>query len=168
MSKISYPEEVIQMQDDPEISRVITAQEDFFRARRAKLDTDRRIIMESLTGFKHYSAQLNEQKASYEKQLKITKEQIESIKALLDEGYYPRNKFLELERTAEDLRGKIAETSANQLRAEATVQEYLMRLRAIERDYLKEVKEELADVEKKLPGLRDSYNAIKDVLEKQK
>jgi len=166
MSKISYPEEVIQMQDDPEISRVITAQEDFFRARRAKLDTDRRIIMESLTGFKHYSAQLNEQKASYEKQLKITKEQIESIKALLDEGYYPRNKFLELERTAEDLRGKIAETSANQLRAEATVQEYLMRLRAIERDYLKEVKEELADVEKKLPGLRDSYNAIKDVLEK--
>ena len=166
MRRIIYPPEVLELKDEPEIRRVTAAQEEFFRARRAKLDTDRKIVMESLTGFKHYSAQLNQQKVSYEKQLTIIKQQLDSLKGLAEEGYYAKNRFLDLERAAEDLRGKIAETSANQLRAEATVQEYLMRLSAIERDYLKDVQAELADVEKKLPGLRDAYYAIKDVLEK--
>ncbi|HRR42586.1 MAG TPA: HlyD family type I secretion periplasmic adaptor subunit, partial [Syntrophales bacterium] len=144
----------------------MAAQEEFFRARRAKFETDRKIVMESLTGFRHYSAQLNQQKVSYEKQLMIIRQQLDSLKGLAEEGYYAKNRFLDLERAAEDLRGRIAETSANQLRAEATVQEYMMRLSAIERDYLKDVKAELADVEKKLPGIRDAYYAIKDMLEK--
>jgi HlyD family secretion protein/protease secretion system membrane fusion protein/epimerase transport system membrane fusion protein len=166
MSKIIYPEEVLKFKDEPEIKRVIMAQEEFFRARRAKLDTDRRIIMESLSGFKHYAEQLSQQKLSYEKQLQIINGQLQSLKSLSEEGYYPRNRFLDLERAAEDLRGKIAETSANQLRAQATVQEYMMRMSAIERDYLRDVEAELADIEKKLPGLRDSYNAIRDMLDK--
>jgi len=166
MSKIIYPEEVLKFKDEPEIKRVIMAQEEFFRARRAKLDTDRRIIMESLSGFKHYAEQLSQQKLSYEKQLEIIKGQLQSLKSLSEEGYYPRNRFLDLERAAEDLRGKISETSANQLRAQATVQEYMMRMSAIERDYLRDVEAELADIEKKLPGLRDSYNAIRDMLDK--
>jgi len=122
--------------------------------------------MESLSGFKHYAEQLSQQKLSYEKQLEIIKGQLQSLKSLSEEGYYPRNRFLDLERAAEDLRGKIAETSANQLRAQATVQEYMMRMSAIERDYLRDVEAELADIEKKLPGLRDSYNAIRDMLYK--
>lgn len=166
MNRIIYPAEVIEFKDDPEIKRVIMAQEEFFRARKAKLDADRRIISESLTGFKHYSEQLQHQKISYEKQLQIVKSQMDSLKTLSEEGYYPKNRFLDLERMAEDLRGKIAETSANQMRAQATVQEYMMRLSAIERDYLKDVEAELAEIEKKLPGLRDSYNAIKDMLDK--
>jgi len=166
MSKIIYPEEVLKFKDEPEIKRVIMAQEEFFKARRAKLDADRRIIMESLSGFKHYAEQLSQQKLSYEKQLQIINGQLQSLKSLSEEGYYPRNRFLDLERAAEDLKGKIAETSANQLRAQATVQEYMMRMSAIERDYLRDVEAELADIEKKLPGLRDSYNAIRDMLDK--
>ncbi len=166
ISKIIYPAEVIEFRDDPEIKRVIQAQEELFRARRAKLDADRRIINETLRGFKHYSEQLQYQKISYEKQLQIVKSQMDSLKGLSEEGYYPKNRFLDLERFAEDLRGKIAEISANQMRAQATVQEYTMRLNALERDYLRDVDAELADIEKKLPWLRDTYNSIRDMLNK--
>lgn len=166
MHRIVYPQEVIQMKDDPEIKKVIDVQEQLFRARKMKLDTEKKVIFESAKGLKDYSFNLQRQKGFYENQLRITERQIEKLRDLSDEGYFPKNRFLELERTAEELRGKIAEITANQLRAEASVNEFTLRANAIEREYIKEVESELAEVEKKLPALRDSFIAVKDMLEK--
>lgn len=166
MSRIFYPSEVLEMKEETEIKRVIQAQEELFRARKAKLEADKKIIMESINGLKQYVQQLKSQKLSYENQLQIVKSQMQSLRGLAEEGYYPKNRFLDLERLSEELRGRIAEISANQLRAETSIQEYMMRLSALERDYLREVEAELADIEKRLPGLRDSFNAAKDVLAK--
>lgn len=164
--KVLYPDEVLELKEEPEIKRILQAQEELFRARRAKIETDKKVIMESIRGLKDYTEQLRAQIKSYESQLNIVKTQIQSLKNLSEEGYYPKNRFLDLERMAEDLRGRISETLANQSRAEATAQEYMMRLSALERDYLREVESELAEVEKRLPGLRDSYYALKDMLDK--
>jgi len=166
MPKIVYPEEVIQMKDDPEIRRMIHIQEALFRARRMKLDTEKRIIMESVRGLKDYAINLQKQKNYYLNQLRIVEKQMENLRDLSNEGYYPKNRFLELERIAEELRGKIAEITANQLRAEASVSEYLLRANALEREYIKDVESEFAEVEKKLLALRDNYEAVKDMLEK--
>lgn len=166
MHRIVYPQEVIQMKDDPEIKKVIDVQEQLFRARKMKLDTEKGVVFESVRGLKDYSFNLQRQKGFYENQLRITERQIEKLKDLSDEGYFPKNRFLELERTAEELRGKIAEITANLLRAEASVNEFTLRANAIEREYIKEVESELAEVEKKLPALRDSFIAVKDMLEK--
>lgn len=166
MPKIVYPQEVIQMKDNPEIRKVIDAQEQLFRARKMKLDTEKRVVFESVRGLKDYSFNLQRQKNFYENQLRIVERQIEKLRDLSEEGYFPRNRFLELERTSEELRGKIAEITANQLRAEASVNEFTLRANALERDYIKEVESELAEVEKKLPALRDSFTAVKDMLEK--
>lgn len=165
-AKVVYPEEVLEFRNDPEIKRVLTAQEELFRARRAKIETDKKVISESIRGLKDYSEQLKAQIKSYESQLSIVKSQIQSLRSLSEEGYYPKNRFLDLERAAEDLRGRISETLANQKRAEAAAQEYMIRLNALERDYLRDVEAELAEVEKRLPGLRDSYYALKDMLDK--
>ncbi len=166
MAKIVYPQEVIQMKDDPEIKKVIDVQEQLFRARKMKLDTEKRVVFESARGLKDYSFNLQKQKSFYENQLRIVERQIEKLRDLSEEGYFPRNRFLELERTSEELRGKIAEITANQLRAEASVNEFTLRANALERDYIKEVESELAEVEKKLPALRDSFAAVRDMLEK--
>ncbi|MCX8034505.1 MAG: HlyD family type I secretion periplasmic adaptor subunit [Thermodesulfovibrio sp.] len=166
MPKIIYPQEVIQMKDDPEIKKVINVQEQLFKARKLKLETEKKVVFESAKGLKDYSFNLQRQKSFYENQLRIVEKQIEKLRDLSDEGYFPRNRFLELERTSEELRGKIAEITANQLRAEASVNEFTLRANAIEREYIKEVESELAETEKKLPALRDSFTAVQDMLEK--
>jgi HlyD family type I secretion membrane fusion protein len=154
------------MKDDPEIRRMINIQEALFRARRTKLETEKRVIMESVRGLKDYAVNLQRQKDYYLNQLRIVEKQMENLRDLSNEGYFPKNKYLELERIAEELRGKIAEITANQLRAEASVSEYLLRADALEREYIKDVESELAEVEKKLLALRDNYEAVKDMLEK--
>jgi HlyD family type I secretion membrane fusion protein len=166
MPQIVYPEEVLQMKDDPEIKRMMMVQEALFKARRTKLEADKKVLMESLKGLREYASSLEKQRASYQKQLELLVKQVDSLKSLSDEGYYPKNRFLDLERAAEDLRAKMAETLANQLRAQSAVQEYMMRISAIDKEFLKEVETELADVEKKLPALKDNYNAVKDMLAK--
>ncbi len=166
LPRIIYPSEVLEMKDVPEIKKVIQVQEEVFKARRAKLEVDKKIISESVSGFREYSKNLETQKNYYQKQLAIVESQIESLSSLSEEGYYPRNRLLELKRQAEALRAEIAETQANKARAEASVKEYMMRLSAVEREYLKEVESELAEVEKKLLALKETYLAIKDKLEK--
>lgn len=166
LPRIIYPPEVLEMKDTPEIKKVIQVQNEVFQARRAKLEADKKIIMESIEGFRSYAKNLEAQKHYYREQLALVEKQIKSLKDLSEEGYYPKNRLLELQRQAEALRAQIAETQANQVRAEASVKEYLMRLSAIEKDYLKEVETELADIEKKLMALKEIYEAIKDKLEK--
>jgi len=165
-SKIIYPPEVLKMKNIPEIKKVIQIQEEVFRARRAKFEADKKIIMESLKGFQNYAETLEKQKFYYQNQLKIIETQIESLKKLANEGYYPKNRLLELERKAQELRADIARTTAEQQRALTNVNESLMRLKALEKEYLKEVETELAEIEKRLLSLKESYLAIKDKLEK--
>lgn len=166
LPRIIYPPEVLEMKDIPEIKKVIQIQNEVFKARRAKLEADKRIILESINGFKEYAKNLEKQKLYYKSQLSLIEKQIESLSTLSEEGYYPKNRLLELQRQAEALRAQIAETQANQVRAEASVNENLMRLSAIEKDYLKEVETELSEVEKKLLSLKEVYDAVKDKLEK--
>jgi len=166
MPKIVYPEEVLKMRHETEVKKVIHVQEQLFRSRRMKLETEKGVIMESVRGLKDYAVNLQKQKEYYLNQLRIVEKQMESLRDLSSEGYFPKNRLLELERIAEELRGKIAEITANQVRAEASVSEYILRANALEREYLKDVESELAEVEKRLLALRDSYNAVKDMLEK--
>ncbi|MEO0145048.1 MAG: HlyD family type I secretion periplasmic adaptor subunit [candidate division WOR-3 bacterium] len=166
MPKIIYSQEVIQMKDDPEIKKVINVQEQLFRARKMKLDTEKKVLLESAKGLSDYSFNLQREKNFYENQLRIVESQIEKLRNLSEEGYFPKNRFLDLERIAEELRGKIAEITANQLRAEASINEFILRANALEREYIKEVESELAEIEKKLPTLKDSFIAFKDMLEK--
>jgi HlyD family secretion protein. len=44
MPQIVYPEEVLQMKDDPEIKRMMMVQEALFKARRTKLEADKKVL----------------------------------------------------------------------------------------------------------------------------
>lgn len=163
---ITYPDEVKAFWNSPEIKKVILAQEELFRTRRERHEAEKRIIRETIAGLKDYISGLSRQEASYERELSIINDQIASLAPLSEEGYFPKNRYLELKRSAEDLRAKISEVSASRLRASAQIQEYLMREKAIEKEYQREIDSELADVEKKLIALKDTYNSVKDMLEK--
>lgn len=166
MDTIVYPREVLEMKNDPEVRRLMSVQESLFMARRTKLETEKRVILESINGLKEYVQNLQKQADYYVNQLNLVNRQIESLKGLTAEGYYPRNRLLELERLAEDLRGKLAELRANKAKAEATINEYQMRIHALEREYIRGVETELAEVERRIPALRDAYIAVADMLDK--
>lgn len=166
LPRIIYPQEVLDLKSMPEIKKVMEVQNEVFKARRSKLEAEKKILYESISGLKDYIKSLDRQKQHQKDQLNLLERQIQSLVEITQEGYYPKNRLLELQRQAESLKAQIAEIQANQVRAEASIKEYMMRISALDKEFLKDVESEMAEVERKLLALKDTYNAIKDKLEK--
>lgn len=150
----------------PEVKKVLSVQRELFLARRAKFEADKAILNESISGLKRYIRALGDKATHLRGQLIHIQTQISSLSDITEEGYYPRNRLIDLQRVAEAVETQISETQADIARAEAQIKEYQMRIISVEKEYLKEIKQEMTDVEKRLLALRDMYNATKDKLEK--
>lgn len=163
---ITYPSQVLAMKSDPAIARVMEAQDELFHARRAKYLTDRKVLSESLEGLASYVDRLEAQRSAYERQMAILKQQLEAVSELAKDGYYPKNRFLELQRSLEETVGNKMEVEADLARVRTSIRETKARLVALERDYLREVEDNLAEAEKQLYALEEQYVAARDYLEK--
>lgn len=163
---LPVPPEVAPHLTEPEIHSLYLAQKSLLQARRAKLENDRKLILQTISGLENYLAELTRQKAHLRTHLEILERQIADLKPLTQEGYFPRNRFLELTRQAESLKSQLAEIEGNIRRTEASILEQKQRLNLLERDYLKDLDTELSEVERRISSLRDTYFALKRRLEK--
>lgn len=164
--RVEYPEEVRRMEHDPVIRRVMTAQEELFRVRRAKRADEKQVLQRNLEGFREAAAKLDVQARAFERQAAVLREQIQAVSGLTKDGYYPRNRLLDLQRSLEAVMADVSEAVANRARMEASARETEARLRALESEQAREVEDQLAEVVKRLVALQDQFAAVKDHLEK--
>lgn len=164
--RIVYPEEVHRMEHDPVIRRVMAAQEELFRVRRAKRADEREVLQRSLEGFREAVQRLDTQARAYERQAAVLREQIEAVRGLTQEGYYPRNRLLDLQRNLEDVLADLSGVVASRARMESSVKETEARLQALDSEHAREVGDQLAEAVKRLVALQDQFAATKDHLEK--
>lgn len=166
LDHVVYPEQVRRMESDPVIQRVMAAQEELFRVRRAKKADERQVLQRNLEGFRQSAVQLDAQARAIERQAAVLREQIQAVSGLTQDGYYPRNRMLDLQRSLEAALADLSEVTANRTRMEASARETEARLRALESEQAREVEDQLADVVKRLVALQDQFAAVKDHLEK--
>jgi HlyD family type I secretion membrane fusion protein len=164
--KISYPPEIIEMSKDREFARFMTSQQSLFLASKEKYESERRGTIDVISSLKETKDQLVEQKKSLERQMEIQKKQLDSLKESSEQGYYPRNRYLDLQRGFEEIHGKKIETEAGLMRTESSIREYGLRLRSLETEYLRQIETELNEIDKKATTLKDQYVAALNILEK--
>lgn len=164
--RIVYPEQVRRMESDPVIARVMRAQEELFRVRRAKRASEKEVLHRSLDGFRESAAKLDAQARAHERHAAVIREQIQAVTALTREGYYPKNRLLDLQRNLESVSAELSEVIANRARMEASARETEAKLRALDSEHAREVEDQLAEAVKRLVALQDQYAAVKDHLEK--
>lgn len=164
--RINYPPQIAEMSKDPEFARFTVLQQQLYLARRQKYESERSGTLDVINSLKQTRDRLAEQKNSYERQHQILKKQLDSLKELSEQGYYARNRYLDLQRTFEDIHGKKAETEANLMRIESSIKEYAMRLRSVEAEYMRQVETELNEIDKKATALKDQYAAALNIVEK--
>lgn len=162
----SIPKELSPYISDPELMRIYQAQKELFQARRAKLENEKRLLQETILGLTDYISSLKNQYNHLQSQLETLEKQITSLSPLTEAGYYPRNRLLDLQRQAEATRAQLAEISGNLKRAETSLREAKQRLHLLEREYQKDVETELAEVEKRLLMVKESYTTLLDRMEK--
>ncbi|WP_367359646.1 HlyD family type I secretion periplasmic adaptor subunit [Syntrophus sp. (in: bacteria)] len=163
---IAYPEEITAMSHLPEIADLVRTQQQLFNARRGTLHTELNILKENIEGMKEYIRRLEELQMSRTRQMELLSTEMNSLRDLADQGYYPRSKILETERLLAELSGKRSEDLGNIARAKKAMSEYKLTIVRREQEFTQDVETQLSEVQKKLAALRDQYAATQDVLEK--
>lgn len=150
---IEFPAELESAKNDPRAADAITLQTQLFTSRRSSLESELAAIDENIAGLKAQMRGLQESLDSQKQQAQFLKEQLEGMRDLAKEGYVARNRLLDLERTYAQVNGGMSENIGNVGRAQRQIAELTLRRMQRQQDYQKEVRTQLADVQKEVEAL---------------
>lgn len=163
---VSFHPDLQQAASDPLIQTQVETQRQLFRSRRAALRADLQGIEEGIQGqqaqLQAYQSMLGNRRS----QLALLQEELQHTRELVAEGYAPRNRQLELERSVADAQAAIADLLGNTTRGQRAIGE--LRQRAINRqqEYRKEVETELTEVTREVQSDAEKFVAVKADLER--
>lgn len=153
-SSVAPSEELKVYKDDPRAIEQVTLQSQLFSSRRAALESELAAMEESIEGLAAQAKGLEESREAKRAQMGFLKEQLENSRELAKEGYIPRTRLLDLERTYAQLSGAISEDIGNIARSRRQAAE--LKLRRIQRtqEYQREVRSQLTDVRRDAEALQ--------------
>lgn len=165
-STLLFHADLLQAQSDPQIGSQMATQSQLLRSRQASLQADLRSLEESMAG-QQAILQANEAMLAHRRsQLASVQEELRHTKELVQDGYVPRNRQLELERMIADIGANMAELTGSMTRARAATAELRQRAQARQAEYRKEVDTELANVVREVQSDAEKYPVARADLER--
>lgn len=144
---------------DVRAAEVRGLQSQLFASRRSSLQSELGAIDENIAGLKLQVASLKDVRESQKEQVSLIKEQLDGMRDLAKDGYVARNRVLELERTYAQLNASLSENIGQVGRIQRQVAELGMRRIQRIQDYQKEVRSQLAEVQRETDALSSRQSA---------
>lgn len=146
--------------DDPRLVAAMDLQQRLLDTRRAGLAGEISILEENLAASAVQLKGLQQVYGARASQINFLNQELQGTRLLTAEGYVPRNRLLELERSNADLSAGQAENLNNIARARSQTTEIKLRILQRQHDYLKEVESQLTDTAKENTTLADRLRAL--------
>ncbi|SFU38927.1 HlyD family type I secretion periplasmic adaptor subunit [Pseudoduganella namucuonensis] len=144
---------------DPQLEENIGMQTQLFNARQSSLRNEMGAFDESVAGLKFQLTSAQAARDSKKEQLVILKEQLDNLRDLAKDGFVARSRLLEMERTYVQTSGGMAEDVGNIGRIQRQMAELSLKRSQRMQDYQKEVRGQLADMQKEGSALGSRLNA---------
>ncbi|WP_313201026.1 HlyD family type I secretion periplasmic adaptor subunit [Pseudomonas sp.] len=154
------PELLKRYADDPRLLAAMDLQQRLLDTRRAGLAGEISILEENLNASAVQLKGLQQVYGARSSQLNFLNQELQGTRTLAAEGYVPRNRLLELERSNADLSAGQAENLNNIARVRSQATEIKLRILQRQHDYLKEVESQLTDTAKENTTLADRLRAL--------
>jgi protease secretion system membrane fusion protein len=152
-NEIKFPAELLSLQNDPRVANNLIIQNQLFTSRRLALQHEIAALDEGAAGLKVQLRGLEATKISKNQQLKFLEEQLVNLRDLAKDGFVPRNRVLDLERTYTQLAGEISSDIGNIGRTQRQITELEQRRIHRQQEYQKEVRQQLSDIQREADGL---------------
>ena len=152
-ASVDFPPELSKIKDDLRVTSAVSLQSQLFSSRRSALQSELGALDENIAGLRAQIRGLEESRESQKQQLKFLKEQLDGVRDLAKEGYIPRNRLLDLERTYAQVNGGLSENVGNIGRAQRQISELSMRRVQRQQEVQKEIRTQLTDVQKEADAL---------------
>jgi protease secretion system membrane fusion protein len=165
LKQLLFPPELTQA-PELEIQAAVAAQTRLFQERRQALEAEIGVLRQTLA---QLEAQLQGQKAvaaSKGEQAQSLEKQLVGMRAMSEEGYLPRNRTAEMERSFAETQAGRDEARANIERTLKAAAETRQRITLRLADFDKEVATQLADLQRELASLEEKRLVGQDVLQR--
>jgi adhesin transport system membrane fusion protein len=137
---ITFPDPVLD--EAPEIA---ATQLDLFEARLAALRTERRRAEEIVNQRREAIALIDSQIEKLQRSLAIVSEQERAVASLVEEDYFPRLRYLSLQREVQELQSDVASAQSERLSAESALAQAMEERTAIDESWQSDVFATLAE-----------------------
>jgi protease secretion system membrane fusion protein len=161
---IDFHPDVIGAMSDPLIKQQVSTQQQLIQARRAALSADLQGLEEGIQGLKEQLGSYQNILVQRRNQLALLTEELTNTRAMVKEGYAPRNRQLELERMVAESNASIADLTGNSMRVSRQVAELTQRSMARKQEYRKEIEAQLAEVTREVQSDAEKFIAVRDDL----
>jgi len=160
LPSIVFPPDIEAARAEPRVVAIMAVQQQLFTARRAALRAELSALDENIAGIDAHTAGLREARATKQEQMKLLAEQLQGMRDLARDGYVPRNRQLELERTYSQLLSSMSEDLGTIARGQRQISELRLRRLHRQQEFQKEVRTQLADVQKEADALRSQLDSL--------
>ena len=162
---IRWPSELQQAgASDPLIRQQMDNQQQLMASRRAALAAEVQAMQEGIRGQEGLIASYQQMLESRKGQLVLLQDELKNTRELVQDGYAPRNRQLELERMAAESSTAQAELHGNLVRARQSISESRQRVLQRQQEYRKDVEQQLADVSREGIAEAEKFRAVENEL----
>jgi len=158
---ITWAEDLKAASSDPLIQQQILNQEQLFHTRRNLLRSDLQSMEENIRGQQSTIETYKGMMASRKSQHEMLNEELGHLRELVKEGYAPRNRQLELQRSVADINTSMADMQGNILRAQSSIADLRQRMNSRKQEDQKEIETQLAEVGRQVLVDQEKYQAVK-------
>ena len=148
LASVPFPAELEPYKNDPRVIENMALQRQLFASRKDALRSELSSIEETIAGLKIQISGMQASRESKKEQLAILKEQLDNMRELAKDGYVPRARQLDLERTYSQLSGAASEEIGNIGRTQRQIAELTLRRSQRLQEFQAEVRTQLAEVQK--------------------
>lgn len=155
-----FPASLLNEKNDPRAVAAMALQGQLFATRRQSLNSELSAMTENMRGLELQTRGIEASKIAKEEQLRLLREQLKNQRDLADEGFLPRNRVLDQERTVSAMAGAIAEDTGSIGRNRQSIAELKVRMVTREQEVRKEVESQLADTQRDASSLRSRLEGL--------
>ena len=156
--------DVLAAAGEPFVAQQMQIQQQLFETRARLLASDLQSMEENIQGLlgmqQAYASMLRNRQA----QQRLLEEELRNLRGLVDQGYAPRNRQLELERQLADANTTIADMQGNSVRAQRGIAEQRQRMLSRQQEQRKEIQSRLAEVDREVSAEQEKLKALSDEL----
>lgn len=164
--KIPFDKDLIMHKKVPDVRKLLVSQIQLLKSNRLTIKNEIDVLQEKIEQLSELIKGLESQIKESNTQRHLIFKEIETVKSLLEKGLEKEPRLLALQRQASELRRDIAKSQADIAQAKSSIQESQLQIIKVQRTYMRDVLNELKEVQTETTSLKEELLASKDVLER--
>ncbi len=165
-TEIVFPGFLLSERGNPNVAEAIAGQTSIFRARREALNGSKKILKQQIAQLSEEKKGLRGQIKSENEQLRLISDEVTDVRGLVKEGLAPRPRLRKLQRDAAEIEGSLRRNQARIAQVNQTIGQKRLEINKLQISQMKDVFEQLREVQSESLDLMERFRAAEDVLKR--